>query len=331
MRHITWTQVLRSNGQQRKSTAMFGLTEVHAEGLLPLKEALKKQLPESLVAHGYIDFNIRCNFDSPESKVLVASDFPIKSFLAITPTVTWDGVESLFLYYLEEESTYASDNELASLLRSLPDLDWSRPVFLFGSPIHVIVRVINLLNRGLLSTNQQYHSLFSFRGHSLLFQAKEPSPDDIKIPEGFTLNSLYPEDMDVVFPLWNFNFTDSIINYQELVTKLPSSVVFKTASEGEKSQLVAWVLTYKYGAIGNTYTQPMYRHRGLATAVTLDLTRKILSLGSPSYVVVEDSNKASIAFHGKMGFRRAYPTGFELVAPTHVSAASLGAFRLQGH
>eukprot|EP01034_Spumella_vulgaris_P023343 gene23343-29556_t len=86
------------------------------------------------------------------------------------------------------------------------------------------------------------------------------------------------------------------------------SVDTPTSSTVRDSQLVAWCLTYRYGAIGMLYTLEEHRKKGLANAVVRELLSRSSSShshGAPPFCYIESSNEASQRlFCGQLGFAR---------------------------
>ncbi|XP_045117086.1 glycine N-acyltransferase-like protein 3 [Portunus trituberculatus] len=74
--------------------------------------------------------------------------------------------------------------------------------------------------------------------------------------------------------------------------------------EEAQGRLVSWVHLCKIGSMGNTFTMPQHRHRGLASTATLALACKLLQEGLLPYVYIGNYNTASISLHEGLGFKQ---------------------------
>lgn len=116
---------------------------------------------------------------------------------------------------------------------------------------------------------------------------------------------------------WRHKEFESLEAYKQLVRGLPGYAIFRTAvgADEENQDLkrrkahpngtpVSWVQLGRSNSMGNTFTIPEYRRRGLAQVVTLALANHVIRLGSKASVYICDENKASILFHERLGFGR---------------------------
>ena len=59
------------------------------------------------------------------------------------------------------------------------------------------------------------------------------------------------------------------------------------------------------GVIGNVFTHPRYRGRGLGSVVTSAVTKELLTSGREAVLSVEPANEAAVRTYRRLGFREA--------------------------
>lgn len=144
-----------------------------------------------------------------------------------------------------------------------------------------------------------------------------------RLPPGFTMGPLRPEDTLTVRSWWKYNWSESYAALSAFINHLPSVGVFTEDEEGGASEgdrkLVSWIHQYKNGNMGNTFTLPEYRRLGLARCATLALARKIIESGLPANLVIDETNIDSILFHEKIGFKKQCGVGWNASLPLGVA------------
>ena len=126
------------------------------------------------------------------------------------------------------------------------------------------------------------------------------------------MSSLNEDEASTVWTNWDFNFLDCEDNIRQDIVHFPSIGIRERShtdsagslQEAAKETLVSWVRTTKIGWMGNTFTLPHHRRRGLASMATLALAHQMLQEGLLAFVVIEDTNTVSIKFHEGLGFKR---------------------------
>eukprot|EP00898_Chlorokybus_atmophyticus_P001724 jgi/Chlat1/2552/Chrsp175S02406 len=123
------------------------------------------------------------------------------------------------------------------------------------------------------------------------------------LPEsGFALGPLREEDAELVAHHWPYGKDPT---YQRQLIKALPSVGVRCSNDGEydfNQPLVAWALTYAYGALGMVHTLEEYRRKGLAKAAVVALAEAQLASGMTPYVWVDISNNASRKMFMQLGF-----------------------------
>lgn len=120
------------------------------------------------------------------------------------------------------------------------------------------------------------------------------------------------EDALWVWTNWEFKDFDSVDNMSNDITRFPSVGIYKQnhvdgvdllEKKAEKT-LVSWVHLSKSGWMGNTFTMPQHRRRGLASVATLALACKLMQEGLLPYVYIGTHNTPSTNFHKALGFKQ---------------------------
>ncbi|XP_076056053.1 glycine N-acyltransferase-like protein 3 [Oratosquilla oratoria] len=309
--------------------------ELRREDLPQLRDALESQLPNSLAVYGLVDVMVRYGLEELGTKIFVANETPFGTFVVLTSTCSWEKVQSFTMYSKDIDQTDNEDEsaneEFAKLLESVPGLDWGKPVYLDGCPPCISKKIWRLKKSGRLLAGLKYKSVS--QAHAFLFVQNDDGDDDddeilkqITLPEDYTLDNLSPEHTDWVHDRWLMNFSETKSAMRTIFSKLPSVAVFeKDPAENDAKTTtrntppVSWTMMYPDGALGNTFTLPEHRRKGLARSVTLSLLREVSFVGSPVFVYVDDENSASAAFHEKIGFRKVYPFVWEVYLPPNDS------------
>lgn len=270
-------------------------TELHA-----LKERLARHLPYSLPVYGGVSLAARFGLHSlqPASILVPATPRP-SSLVIIVPT---GGPQCMEVFWSAEEHT---PQEVAHYLSQIPHLDWSQPVYILSL---LSILLPSLQSLGSIGT-QQVEVQTTFQGHLCSLQV--PKTLDKELPPEYYVTSLREEDALMVWTNWEFNDYDSPDNMSNDITRFPSVGIREHNSEddvnllekNEGKTLVSWVHLAKTGWMGNTFTMPQHRRRGLAGVATLALVHKLLQEGLLPFVFIGNHNTASIKFHEALGFK----------------------------
>ncbi|XP_076066895.1 uncharacterized protein LOC143040094 [Oratosquilla oratoria] len=306
---------------------MVVVRELGQESLPKLRDILESQMPNSLNAHGFVSSLIEYDLRKLGIKVFAGEETSFRTFLVLTHTASWEGMQSTTVYYEEQrqpDEEGLADEEFAELLMSVPGLDWTKPVFLYACNQYVLTRIWRLMSSGKLMADPWHQSVS--QGHAYILSRDNIGETlKIRLVEGYTLGRLTPAHAEWVYDHWAYKHTETKEVFREMISKFPSVAAFKVnPEESDLTQLkddvlqslpVSWVLKFPNGSMGSTFTLPEHRGRGLARMLTLVLSRRLDDLCSPIFVFVDNTNTFSIEFHTKMGFRRACPFGFEIYVP----------------
>ncbi|KAK8377175.1 hypothetical protein O3P69_013664 [Scylla paramamosain] len=163
------------------------------------------------------------------------------------------------------------------------------------------------------------------KGH--VYNLEAPAILDTELPPEYHISSLNENEASVVWTNWEFNFLDSEDNIRHDIAHFPSSGIRKRSltdsagspQEAAKETLVSWVRTTKNGWMGNTFTLPRHRRKGLASRATLALAHQMLQEGFFAIVVIEDFNAASAKFHESLGFKRLCAIAMAVLVPAETT------------
>lgn len=210
---------------------------------------------------------------------------------------------SIQVFWSTEEHT---PQEVAHYLSHIPHLDWEQPVCIRVLPSILLPSLQSLGN----IVGRQVQLQTVYQGHLYSFQV--PATLDKELPPEYHVISLREEDAMVVWKNWYAKSFDSADSLSCNIAHFPSCGVRHccptdggtSLQEAALGTLVSWVLITKIGSMGNTFTMPQHRRKGLASKANLALTRKMLQEGLLPYVYIESHNTASISFHESLGFQQ---------------------------
>ncbi|XP_063870853.1 uncharacterized protein LOC135106011 isoform X5 [Scylla paramamosain] len=222
------------------------------------------------------------------------------------------------VFWSPEEHTV---KDVAQYLSLIPDLDWSQPKALIGLPRILLPEIQSLDSIG----GRQVQVHVKRKGH--VYNLEAPAILDTELPPEYHISSLNENEASVVWTNWEFNFLDSEDNIRHDIAHFPSSGIRKRSltdsagspQEAAKETLVSWVRTTKNGWMGNTFTLPRHRRKGLASRATLALAHQMLQEGFFAIVVIEDFNAASAKFHESLGFKRLCAIAMAVLVPAETT------------
>ena len=138
----------------------------------------------------------------------------------------------------------------------------------------------------------------------------------------YRVSRLKKEDAPKVWTHWNLNRLVSEDNVRHDIVHFPSSGIRERGWQQDEAQdtLVAWTRTMIFGWIGNTFTMPQHRGRGLASVATVTLALQLLQEGLLAYVAIGDHNTVSIMFHERLGFKRQCAIVTAVLLPAEAAA-----------
>lgn len=269
-----------------------------------LREKMTQYLPDSAGVRGFLEVLILMQHKL-DNKVYVPEDSGVSSLIVVTPSCSQEHIQNLTLFWDTKEE---DDEEVVRLLKTLPGWDWTAPVYFRVHPVVIYTKVEELKKNGMLGNEQMWsHRVFD----GSLYSLDTSNLQEIKIPEGFYVDTLRAEDEPTVASNWEYNWTETRKGLESIVTNQPSVAIRKRVLEEGgvsgppvRSHLVAWSLLYKHGFLGNTFTVPEYRRRGLGTAATLAMSEKLRQLDITVRIMVNHTNTASISYHKSLGFEK---------------------------
>ncbi|XP_069983880.1 uncharacterized protein [Penaeus vannamei] len=275
------------------------------EELEALRDKMTQYLPFSAGIHGFIEVILKCQLQQILDVKVYIPDAPQPSSLAVvTPSSSQKNMQSVTIFWDTENE---DDEDVVRMLKTLPHWDWSAPTYFRVSPTAIYNKLQKYMKDGALTTKQMW-CYMALDGH--LFSLDNSKVPQFEIPEGFSIDSLRPEDLPTVVSEWKYKWTETQAGLESLVAKLPSVAIRRNQANGKKdsasqdSPPVSWSFLYHIGFLGNTFTVPEHRRRGLGTAVTLAMAESLRQKKLPVRSIVDSSNGASITYHRKLGFEK---------------------------
>ncbi|KAG0729670.1 Glycine N-acyltransferase-like protein 3 [Chionoecetes opilio] len=312
-----------------------GLRQVREDELDALKQRLARHLPHSLAVYGAASLAARYGLHSLRPASILVPTCPRPSCLTVMASITSSAMQCLVVFWSLEEHTV---KDVTDRLSRLPHLDWNQRVIMFSVPTVLLPSLQSLKQLGTPTSDasspyiehlySSRHRRFSMPLQSLsswghrrvtlqapyiehLYQLKTPTILNAKLPQMYNVTRLRKEDASAVWTNWEFNTFYSMESVRNDIIYFPSVGIRERGPEDGAGSLqeaeeilVSWVCTSKFGRMGSTFTLPQHRHQGLAGAATMALASQLLQEGLPVFVVIEDSNTASVQLHEKLGFER---------------------------
>ena len=122
-------------------------------------------------------------------------------------------------------------------------------------------------------------------------------PDEVKLPEIYmAVTDVLKSDAEHIYSNSNYKTYTSVEYIQEQISQGPSSAC------RIDDVLAGWVLTHDDCAMGMLHVLDVYRRKGIANALVIDLIRKIRALGQIPFTYVETTNEASMTLVKGLGF-----------------------------
>lgn len=166
------------------------------------------------------------------------------------------------------------------------DFDW----FLDNTDIND--RFIATIDDGLLErVKQEYTCKWILSCQRLYLTDKVELPKPI-----MEVSSVLQSDAEHIYSNSNYKAYTSVEYIREQIAQGPSSAC---RIDGV---LAGWVLTHDDSAMGMLHVLDVYRRRGIANALVIDLVKKIRALGLTPFTYVEPSNLASMNLVKSLGF-----------------------------
>lgn len=122
-------------------------------------------------------------------------------------------------------------------------------------------------------------------------------PNEVKLPETYIdVSNVLQSEAEHLYLNSNYKAYTSVDYIKEQIAQGPSSAC------RVDGVLAGWVLTHDDSAMGMLHVLDVYRRRGIANALVIDLVKKIRALGLTPFTYVEPSNKASMNLVKSLGF-----------------------------
>ncbi|XP_027222027.2 uncharacterized protein [Penaeus vannamei] len=299
--------------------AMGVLRRVSGEELEALRDKMTRYLPYSAGIHGFIEMMLKCQLQQILDVKVYIPDAPEPSSLAlVTPSCSQPNIQSVTIFWDTEKE---DDEDVVRMLRTLPHWDWSAPTYFKFSPTAVYNKLQQYMADGRLTTAQMCcHKIID--GH--LFSLDNPDVPHFKVPEGFSIDSLQPEDIPTIVSRWKSRWHETQVGLESLMAKLPSVAIRSRQTSGNDDSaskqstertLVAYSYLYHIGMLANIFTMPEHRRHGLGRAVALTMVEKLRQKKLPVRSVVDGSNGVSIRYHEDLGFRKQCDVKIFLMLP----------------
>ncbi|KFB49109.1 AGAP008627-PA-like protein [Anopheles sinensis] len=229
--------------------------------------------PEHHVAYTTIDNYIRW----------YAKDCEIKNLAIYSLNGTWRKDGTYLVVDRYQLFAYSFDTTNEKLEKAFHLLDWSG-----GLKVSSILKrhrapLINVLEaKGL---QKEYDS-----ETCIYFMPKERcNALELKIPDGFELRSLTPEDAAKADDLWPNRHQGSRFFLERLAAWNPNVGLVERST----GTLVAWCFRLQAGPLGALQVDPKYLRRGFGTIVTVAVAKQIAALGQDCFALVNATNVPS--------------------------------------
>nr|KAG5689287.1 hypothetical protein BaRGS_033079 [Batillaria attramentaria] len=172
-------------------------------------------------------------------------------------------------------------------------IDWNKPVCFTGVPYDALPT---------LQEQSRKHGgrLSSVENRFMYAWTKSEPPEELPVPEGYTLTRLTAKDAPALCERWKHYRPDPALDlYMQVITEQFDSSAIVT----KEGQLVAYIGMQFNGAMAMLHVDPNYRGRGLGQIVLVDLTRKLLAKGNTAYGLIPTKDTSFIATSSqKLGF-----------------------------
>ncbi|XP_077985084.1 glycine N-acyltransferase-like [Glandiceps talaboti] len=195
-------------------------------------------------------------------------------------------------YYL-----YSRDfDKLKVLLQHPGVIDWTKSNISFSlipiSAVPVLVEVGR--QHGFQSSIEEMYHTYTLANIDTIYKVST-----YEIPSNFSLGPLRSEHSSMLQTTWQYGAPPSMERFQKAIEYMPTLAIYN-----DKGNPVSWAVIKECGDVGLTYTAVEYQLQGFTSIVTASLVKLLLEQGETSYVVISDSDTASILVHTKLGFRR---------------------------
>lgn len=267
-----------------------GLRPVRKDELATLKERLARHLPHSYAVHGAVSLAARYGLHALQPASILVPACPRPSCFTVIAGMPSATVRSVSIFWSVVEH---SAKDVTQYLSLIPDLDWSQPVNIVSLPTILLPALQSLGSIGGRTVR------FKTRLSAYVYSLQAPVTLDIELPQGYHLTRLKGEDASTVWTHWDNNQHVSEDSMRGDIVHFPTVGIRECGSH----QLVSWTRTNIFGWMGNTFTMPQHRGRGLATVATVALARQLQQEGLLVYVIIVDANTAAKKFHERLGFR----------------------------
>lgn len=197
---------------------MTGLREAASEDLPDLLKRLTNCLPYSNTVHGVI--KIRLKYNLGHGRRVLMAPAP-SSLVLITHMCCGFETQSLTLFWDVDQD---DDRTVAELLGSTPYLDWTKPVFLYAVPIHLLQKAEQMVRSGLLANGRLVVQPVSL-GHLYTITTSR-LPVISRLPKEFRLGPIEEHHMDHLYKHWQYNEDETLESYKNMLRVLPNVGVY---------------------------------------------------------------------------------------------------------
>lgn len=118
---------------------------------------------------------------------------------------------------------------------------------------------------------------------------------------GLTIKEIDLKDIDIINDFYTYKSDES---REKLIREISSRT--SSALYDENGNILAWNLLHDDLSMGVMFVPPIYRGKGYAQIVAVDLMKKVIALGKTPYVQVVHTNNASLALSQKLGFKKIF-------------------------
>ncbi|KAB7507020.1 hypothetical protein Anas_00198 [Armadillidium nasatum] len=224
--------------------------------------------------------------------IYVSKDDPTTFIFAKNIIDNWQSFNAFW------DTNRVSDSKLKEYLLSIPNWSWNEKFSLCSADADLAVKLDSVIVNGGLSS-VTLKRIFS--GPYLVQKLTEDKLIDRCLPKGFKYGVLRDYHLPYVFSKWNFGKNYSIDNFQKYIKIFPTTAIFKKY-DVDYCYPICWVFLNSHGYIGNIYTEPEYRRKGLASCALSYHCSKMMQKKLLIMSKIDGGNEASLEMHKKLGF-----------------------------
>ncbi|RXG69735.1 Glycine N-acyltransferase [Armadillidium vulgare] len=254
-----------------------------------IRTFLNKKLHASVSIIALLDIEEKFKFSRT---IYISKDDPATFIFAKNIIDNWQSFNAFW------DTNRVSDSKLKEYLSSVPNWSWKEKFSLCSADADLALKLDSVIVNGELSS-VTLKRIFS--GPYLVQKLTEDKLINRCLPKGYKYGVLKDYHLHYVFSKWNLGKNYSIENFQRYVKIFPTTAIFKNYDENY-CYPKCWVFLNSHGYIGNIYTEPEYRRKGLASCALSYHCSKMMQKKLLIMSQIDEGNEASLEMHKKLGF-----------------------------